>query len=279
MRHDGERVGTTAPPALTRTRVLGLIWQLAIIYLLDKAYEATRSIIPHQEDVALRHGLAVVGIEKSWHIFDEWWVQAVVFRHAQWHFGPLTIDRGAIISLVNHFYLYSHFVGTALFLVWLYLFRKKHFRFVRDVIVITTSLALVIYILFPMMPPRLMGAYLDLPHGYRIQDTLAPILNYKLQQAQIGYNPYAAMPSLHFAWALILGVTLVLCGRHVVLRLVGLLYPVMMLATILISGNHLLLDAAGSVIVVTVAVLAVLVLHRRLSPRQVLEGIGRVAAA
>ena len=275
MRHDGDRVGTTAPPALTRTRVLGLIWQLAIIYVLDKAYEATRGIIPHQEDVALRHALAVVGIEKSWHIFDEWWVQAVVFRHAQWHFGPLTIDRGAIISLVNHFYLYSHFVGTPAFLVWLYLLRRKHFRFVRDVIVITTGLALVIYILFPMMPPRLMGAYLDLPHHYHIQDTLAPILNYKLQQAQIGYNPYAAMPSLHFAWALILGVTLVLLGRHVVLRLVGLLYPVMMLATILISGNHLLLDAAGSVIVVTVAVITALVLHRRLSPRPFLDGRGR----
>ena len=279
MRHDGERGGTATQPALTRTRVLGLIGQLAILYVLDKAYEATRGIIPHQADVALRHGLAVVGIEKSWHIFLEWWVQAVVFRHAQWHFGPLTIDRGAIISLVNHFYLYSHFVGTPAFLVWLYLLRRNHFRFVRDVIVITTSLAVVIYIVFPMMPPRLMGAYLDLPHHYHIQDTLAPILNYKLQQAQIGYNPYAAMPSLHFAWALILGVTLVLLGRHVVLRLVGLLYPVMMLATILISGNHLLLDAAGSVIVVTVAVLMALVLHRRLSPRQVLEGIGRAAAA
>jgi hypothetical protein len=278
VRYDGDRVGNLAQPALTLTRVLGLIWQLAIIYILDKAYEATRGIIPHQENIALRHALAVVGIEKSWHIFDEWWVQAVVFRHAQWHFGPLTIDRGAIISLVNHFYLYSHFVGTPAFLVWLYLFRRKHFRFVRDVIVITTSLALVIYIVFPMMPPRLMGAYLDLPHHYHIQDTLAPILNYKLQQAQIGYNPYAAMPSLHFAWALILGVTLVLLGRHV-LRLVGLLYPVMMLATILISGNHLLLDAAGSVIVVTVAVLAALVLHRRLSPRQVFEGIGRATLA
>ena len=65
MRHDGERVGTTAQPALIRTRVFGLIGQLAILYLLDKAYEATRGIIPHQEDVALRHGLAVVGIEKS----------------------------------------------------------------------------------------------------------------------------------------------------------------------------------------------------------------------
>src|SRR5438105_2537648 len=130
VRYDGDRVGTAAQPALLRTRVLGLIWQLTIIYVLDKAYEATRGIIPHQADVALRHGLAVVGIEKSWHIFDEWWVQAVVFRHAQLHFGPLTIDRGAIISLVNHFYLYSHYVGPPTYLLWICRSRKYFFRLV-----------------------------------------------------------------------------------------------------------------------------------------------------
>src|SRR2546427_9060592 len=109
VRYSGDRAVTASQPVVSLTRVFGLIRQLTIIYLLDKAYEASRGIIPHQADVALQNGLAVVGIEKSWHIFDEWWVQAVLFRHAQWHFGPLTIDRGAIISLVNHFYLYSHF--------------------------------------------------------------------------------------------------------------------------------------------------------------------------
>lgn len=262
----GELVATAPAPYL---RLLGLAKQLIIILGLEKIYEFSRGIVPRQADVALQHGLFVVGLEKSLHIFDEWRVQRIVFRHSHWVIGPLTLDRDAFISFINHFYLYSHFVGTLIFLIWLYLFRKQVFPFVRDIFFITTGMALAIYILFPMMPPRLMGAKMNLPGGYHIKDTIAPLLNYKLQQAQIGYNPYAAMPSLHFAWALILGVTLVLVGRHFLLRLIGLLYPFMMLATILISGNHLLLDAVGSVVVVTVATVATVLLHRRAgsSPR------------
>lgn len=253
---------TMQPPALRR-RLMGLAGQMTVILLLDKIYEATRGIVPHQAAIALQNGLTVVSIERSLHIFFEWRVQAIVFRHRQWALGPLVIDQHALISAINHFYLYAHFLFTPLFLIGLYLWRKDHFPFVRDVIVITTGLALMIYIAFPMMPPRLMGAKMHI-HGYRLQDTLAPILNYKLQQAQIGYNPYAAMPSLHFAWALILGVTLLLIGRFVLLRLLGLLYPVMMLATIVISGNHLWLDAAGSIVVVAAAVGIAVWWHRHL---------------
>jgi PAP2 superfamily len=250
------------PAALVR--LFGLIRQLIIILGLEKIYEVSRGIIPQQANQALHNGLIVVNLEKSLHIFNEWRIQQVVLRHAQWHFGPVTLGQDAIISLVNHFYLHSQFVFTPLFLIWLYLSHRHHFRFVRDVIFITTGLALVIYIVFPMMPPRLLTGYMRLPSDYHIQDTLAPLLNDMLQQTQIGYNPYAAMPSLHFAWALILGATLVLIGRTLLLRVLGLLYPFMMLATILISGNHLWLDAVGSVIVVIAAVVLAWALHRQI---------------
>ena len=251
------------PPALVG-RVVRMAGQLAIIVGLEKIYQATRGLIPQQAKVALDNGLAVVGLEKNLNIFDEWKVQAIVFRHKEWLIGPFALDQRTIIYVINHFYLYSHFIGTLMFLAWLYMFQHRHFPFVRDVIFITTGLALVIYVVFPMMPPRLMGQRMHLPYHYTFHDTLAPILNYKLQASQIGFNPYAAMPSLHFAWALILGVTLVWLGRNVMLRLLGLLYPVMMLATILISGNHLFLDAVGSLIVVVVAVIVALIFHRRL---------------
>lgn len=268
-----------APPQALISRVWGLAVQLVIVLGLEKVYEASRGIIPRQDAVALQNGLAVVGIEKSLHIFDEWRVQRAVLGHAAWSFGPLTLDEHAIVTLINHFYLYSHFVGTLVFLIGLYLFRRDSFPFVRDIIFITTGLALVIYIAFPMMPPRLMGRHMGLPHHYHFQDTLAPILNYKLQQAQIGYNPYAAMPSLHFAWALILGASLAVLGRFLVLRIIGLLYPFMMLATILISGNHLLLDAAGSVIVVCIATAAAMALHSGQSKRAVRDVLSRVRLA
>ena len=257
-------------------RILGLGIQILIIIGLEKVYEASRGIVPRQQNVALDNGLAVVHLEKTLNIFDEWHLQRFVLGHKQWDVGPLILNRDVIVSVINHFYLYSHFIGTLLFLAWLYWFRRRHFPFVRDVLIVTSALAMVIYIVFPMMPPRLMGWHMDVPQGYHFTDTLAPFINYKLQQYQIGYNPYAAMPSLHFAWALTLGVTLVLIGRHWLLRAVGVLYPFMMLATILISGNHLLLDAIGSVVVVTISVAITLALHRRLKPRAI---IGRQALA
>lgn len=263
------QIGTgelAAPSPAPSQRLFDLIKQLIIILTLEKIYEFSRGLVPRQAELALQHGLFVVGIERSLHIFDEWRVQRIVFTHTQWALGPLVVNRDEIISAINHFYLYCHFIGTLIFVVWLYLFRRRYFPYVRDVLFITTGLALLIYIIFPMMPPRLMGAQLHLPGGYQIKDTVAPLLNYKLEQTQIGYNPYAAMPSLHFAWALILGVTLMLVGRNWLLRLVGLLYPFLMLATILISGNHLLLDAAGSVVVVSIAAFSAYLLHRRTEP-------------
>lgn len=268
-----------AQPALIHVRLLRMVFQGLIIAGLEKVYEASRGLIQGRAGEALQNGLAVVKVERRLHILDEWKLQKVVFSHAQWQIGPLILDRTALISVINHFYLYSHFVGTLAFLAWLYLFRPQYFPFVRTVLFMTSGLALAIYIAFPMMPPRLMGSHLQLPHGYRITDTLAPILNYKLQQAQIGYNPYAAMPSLHFAWALILGATLVLVGRHIVLRVLGALYPVMMLATILVSGNHLLLDAAGSVVVVTIATAAAFVVERHLPVARALGSAGRTSLA
>ena len=261
-------VAAPRPPLL---RVLGLCKQLFIIVGLEKIYEVSRGIVPRQHDVAMQNGLEVVNLEKNLHIFDEWHLQRFVLTPKQWYLGPVTLDRDVIVTVVNHFYLYSHFVGTLLFLMWLYLFRRRHFPFVRDLLIITSALAMVSYILFPMMPPRLMGWHMHVPQGYQFKDTIAQVLNYKLQQHQLTYNPYAAMPSLHFAWALILGVTLVLLGRGWPLRAVGVLYPCMMLATILISGNHLLLDAVGSVVVVAVAVAITVALYRRLAPRGLIQ--------
>jgi len=258
-----EVVGEPRPPL---ARILGLCIQLFIIFGLEKVYEVSRGIVPRQSDVAKQNGLAVVNLEKTLHIFDEWRLQHFVLTPKHWYLGPVTLDRDVIISVINHFYLYSHFISTLVFLGWLYMFRRRSFAFVRTVLIITSALALIVYILFPMMPPRLLGSHAMGLYHYKFQDTIALVLNYKLQQTHLTYNPYAAMPSLHFAWALILGVTLVLIGRHWPLRVVGALYPFMMLATILISGNHLLLDAVGSVLVVAVAVPIAVTLHRRLAP-------------
>jgi hypothetical protein len=138
---------------------------------------------------------------------------------------------------------------------------------VRNVIVLTTALVLAIYILFPMMPPRLRGDQMQVPDGYHGVDTLATMLTGQGRQGQGGYNPYAALPSVHVAWArkdllVNVGVPLLRVGRRRLLRVAGLLDPLVMLVTILVLGTHLLLDGAGSLVVVTSATGAAPCQHR-----------------
>src|SRR5207245_11721172 len=117
----GSLEAAVAPPQTMAGRIWHLVINLIIIVGLEKVYEFGRGLVPRQHVLALHNGLFVVQLEQSWNIFDEWHLQAIVFRHKQWLVGPLTIDRDQLISLINHFYLYSHFLGTLFFLVWVYL--------------------------------------------------------------------------------------------------------------------------------------------------------------
>ncbi len=241
---------------------------LALLLGFDELYELGRGLIPVDRAVALRDGLAVVALEKRWRLFDEWRAQAFVLRPAPWAVDPLTLAHHTLIPLLDGVYLYGHFAGTLVFLIWLFLRRPQHFARVRDIFCVATGLTLLIYLVFPMMPPRLMGARMGLPRGDHLRDLVAPLLDGAAQHAQIGYNPYAAMPSLHIVWALIVGATLVVAGRRRAPRLLGVLYPALMLVTVAVTGNHLLLDAVGGALVVAAATGIMRLLPAFLAPRR-----------
>jgi hypothetical protein len=221
-----------------------VLWHLSVILCLDQVYEVGRGLIPQHPDRALRNAARIIHWEQSHHIFREPSIQHFWLGHGL-SLGWLQIQQSEVVRFVNMYYLYAHFLGTAAFLIWLYFCRRSAFRFVRDVIFTSTGLALIIYIIYPTAPPRLV-------HHYGFVDTLTMWLN--THQSVVGaYNPYAAMPSLHFVWAFIVGATLATVGRSLLLRVIGPLYTLLMLATIVISANHYILDAVGSVVVVLVA--------------------------
>ncbi len=233
---------------------LAILWQASFILCLDQLYEVGRGLIPSRPHKAMDNALRIIHWENSHQIFREPSIQRYWLGNP--HFlGWWQIPRGWIIDGLNMYYLYAHFLGTALFLIWLYFRRRTAFRFVRDIIFTSTAISFIIFIVFPTAPPRLVPHQLlvGVPDRFRFVDTLTLWLDPRLQKMQVGYNPYAAMPSLHFVWALIVGITLFLVGRNLAVRLLGPLYVAMMLATILISANHYILDAVGSVVVVAVA--------------------------
>src|SRR5919201_4293629 len=163
--------------------------------------------------------------------------------------GELTLQGWAqsshfLAELVSWTYWNSEFTVVGLALLWVYLRRNGAFTRFRNTILLANVLGLIGYVLLPTAPPRLFPAM-----GFA--DTLAQIggLNHGSGLIELASNPYAAMPSLHAADALIVGIVLASVCRHWWSRTVWLVWPVWVWFAVMATGNHFWLDVlAGAVL-------------------------------
>ena len=201
--------------------------EIAAIVGLYGIYELVRGQGHATLTAAKEHTDGIVSLERHLHVFGERGIQ-----HAA-HFVP------GLPTLLGVAYIALHFLGTAVFLVWLHRRHPLHFPRVRNTLVAATGLALTIYLLYPVAPPRLAGL------GF--VDTVSHNTKVNLSSDLLGslYNPFAAVPSLHFGYALLVGVTIAKLARGRVTRAIGWSYPVVMLVVIVGTGNHFFFDAAA----------------------------------
>jgi membrane-associated phospholipid phosphatase len=237
-------------------------WQIGALLSLEQAYEYTRGrISPNTPDIALLHSYRLLDLEWKHGLFVEQRLERFFLQ-----FQP-------VMNAIDVFYVLGHLVGTIGVLIWIYTRRRERYAFVRNLMMLTTAIALVAFYIYPTAPPRMLGNYgfvdpLQLHH--LVGDGGA-------QPGSYTYNPYAAMPSLHVAYALIVGWGLVLAERTTWIRAAAILYPAVMAATVVISGNHWILDVVGAVITVAVAAGVLLTaswVGGRFSPSR--EGMGSV---
>ncbi len=202
---------------------LAEIGGLALLY---GVYEVVRGAGGDRLGAALDHTASIVALERHLHVF----VEASVQRRAE--------SVAFLPTVLGVAYMALHFAGTAGVLVWLYRSRRESFPLVRTTLILSTALALVGYRLYPAAPPRLAGL------GF--SDTVSASTGLNLSSDALGalYNPIAAVPSLHFGYALIVGASLVGLARRPAVRIAGALYPLVMLAVVVATGNHFFLDAA-----------------------------------
>lgn len=197
---------------------------------------------------AYENALRIIDVEKAMGLFHEATIQG-------WFLGMPVVLRG-----FNIFYGSLHFVLTAGVLVWLARRFPRDYPTWRNTIMIGTALALIGFSLFPLMPPRLMC---DCAYGAGPQiaeaglptfvDTLAVhggLWSFGDSTMQAVSNQYAAMPSLHFGWALWVALVLVPRVRHRWSRALAIAYPIVTLLTIIVTGNHFWLDAVGGAAVI-----------------------------
>lgn len=158
------------------------------------------------------------------------------------HFKPLIIAA-------NYFYGSLHFVVTIGVAVFLFRRFTNDYPFYRNTLAVTTALALIGFRLFPLMPPRLLD---DAPGpGYGYIDTLADFPTFwSFNSGAVSKisNQFAAMPSVHIAWATWCALALVPRVKHRWAKVLAIMYPTTTTIVIVITANHYILDAAGGLI-------------------------------
>jgi cytochrome bd-type quinol oxidase subunit 2 len=219
--------------------------QFALFGAAYCAYQLVRGLVDGQQALAFSNAWHIVHLERSLGAFFEPGLQQALLNHT-W-----------LIDFANFMYLNSHFILTSSFLIWLYSRRNENFYFVRNMFLVAMGLALIGYALYPTAPPRLLA-------GAGFTDTISTIAhqNQDSALASVLVNPYAAVPSMHIAFSLMIGVPGAVLCRSSAARAWWTAYPMLVFFVIVVTANHFWFDAACGAAVACMAAVAATQLGR-----------------
>jgi len=205
---------------------LDVIRQLLLFAGAYYGYRLVRGAVESQAAAAFQHARNLIDIERSLHVFVEPSVQA-------WVSGS-----SFIVDAASWIYLNAQTSVTVTALIWIYLFRNDAFYFVRNMMVIGMAIALVGYIVFPTAPPRFFPEW-----GF--SDSIADVTGVPSDSVAVNtfFNPYAAVPSMHVAFALMIGWPLARLVNWRAAKVFWATYPVLVTFVIVVTGNHFIADA------------------------------------
>ena len=267
-----------APDAPVRPR-FAWVREVAVILGFYYVYQAVRSLADQGSGKTRAHANArhLVEFERWLHIFHEQSIQNA-FLGLYWFIRGLNIYYGTL-----------HFVVTIGLLVWLWARRYPAYRKMRNLLGVATGLALIGYFAFPLAPPRLYTCNNDVPVlgpqgptiGRCFVDTLdqyGGLWSYTSPAAKAVANQYAAMPSLHFGWALWCAVVMWVYIGSRRAKVLAVIYPLLTLFAIVVTANHYFLDAVGGAVVLGGAYLLLEFRDRRRLAKQAAVAEAPVAA-
>ena len=221
--------------------------QLALWFGFIGLYQIARGAADRGTAEALANGRMVMDVQRHLHALIELDIQRIVL-HAP----------SIVLDLLNWTYWLSQFAMVGLGLLWIYLFRNEAFARVRNWILATNLLGLVGYVFMPTAPPRMFPE-----EGF--VDTLASsaALNHGSSLVELASNPYAAMPSLHAADALVVGFVLAGLVRSRFAKVAWTLWPSWVWFATMATRNHYWLDIAAGVGTAVLAGTMIAVLESR----------------
>ncbi len=219
---DAVRQSLMRPRAASVTRFGRELIAMVVLFTI---YKFGRVV--HTSDV----NLAYENAQRVWDL--ERWARLPNELHAQQAMLPMQW----LVEFANTYYAFVHLPGTAAFLIWMYLRRPQLYPPVRRAIIAMTAIALLGHILFPLAPPRMLTQY-----GF--VDTAAlygPNVYHDDPDAQSLINQYAAMPSLHVGWAMLVAAGLIAAFKTR-WRWLWLLHPTITAMAVVGTANHYWID-------------------------------------
>lgn len=207
--------------------ILDLLRQILLFWVLYQGYRLVRGLAddPAGAAVAFQHARNLISIEQTLNVFVEPQIQ-------HWAEGV-----PGLLDACSWLYINAQTTITLGGLVYLYLRHNESFYFVRNMFMVAFALALVGYTLYPTAPPRFFPewGFFDAVSGFVGVDHTDGVNRL--------FNPYAAVPSMHVCFSMMVGIPLSRLATHRPVRWFWRTYPLLVTFVIVATANHFLSDA------------------------------------
>jgi hypothetical protein len=219
-------------PQLSRTLRL-VTREVLLLGLLLAVYQASRLLGGRDVAAAFDHAGGILRLQQRIGLPSEQQLQALV------------LSADPVVQAANAYYAAAHVPVTFLSLLWLLLQRPAVYRRARNALIGATAAALAVYLLVPVAPPRMLPGFVDTAavHGQSV---------YGDPGGSVLANQYAALPSLHVGWAVLVALACVAASRSR-WRWLWLAHPTTTVLVVVVTANHFWFDAVAGALVVLIA--------------------------
>ncbi len=230
------RTASTRRTTGTGSRTAGVLGQTALLTGAAAAYFTVRSLTEGDRATAVANAERVVALERAVGLDVEPALQAAV------------LPAEPLVALANWIYVFGHWPVLVGVLAWLALRHPLRFAELRDAMLLSGAVGMVLFALLPVAPPRLVD---EGQLAGMVDTVLEHSRAYRVLQPPAFTNQYAAVPSLHVGWDLLAGIAIVTTARRREVRVLGGLLPVLMALAVVVTANHFVVDAvAGAALAV-----------------------------
>jgi hypothetical protein len=221
---------------VTPQRLAAFVIEAVVLTAIMVVYFLVRGGLPEPVPQAVARSTKIIHLEQALHIFVE----------RQWQEPVLKNDL--LMKIANGVYIWGHFPVILAAAVWLYWKNRRRYGLYRTALVLSAFVGLWGYAFFPAAPPRLM------PSHWGFVDTLAIVTKERYEvKPDLFLNQYAAVPSLHFGWVMLVGIAIWENSRNLVFRAFAVLMPAAMFWAIVATANHFIFDMLVGAAIVLVA--------------------------